>query len=630
MKWQTTELTVDFETFYSGDYSLSKISTEEYIRNAQFEVIGVSVKVDDQPARWYSGVREQVGLWLAQFPWATSTAIAHNGLFDFAILGWIYNIHPARMFCTQAAARWLFGVNQRLSLGYLSERMALGVKGADRESAIGLRRADFSPDRLAAYGRYCCNDSDLTYALYLRLAPHLPETERELLHWTMTAYTQPTLVVDADIVRNELYAFYAKRSSLLHRLGVTLEQLRSDGQMADLLRKLGAEPPMKLSPKRKNPDGTAASAYAFSKQDLDFTELLDHENEDVALLVEARLSQKTSLVESRFKRFIGIAERGRLPVPLDFAGATNTRRWSGTDSINLQNLPRNPKGGKSPLRQAIRAPEGYWLVASDLSQIELRVNAWQAGETGILDMLRSGGDVYSAMATDLFGFPVDKNCNPSERFVGKTAELGCGYQCGAEKFHHMLRVDARRYGMVLADDSLAFAESAVKVYRNTHPKIVNLWRQAQDAIPLIAAKTNAQIGPYTVRNGKVLLPDGVYLYYPNLRQRVNEESGRLEWVYDRIKDYRKVTSTLYGGKLMENITQAVAALPMKRAMLRIAKRFRVVGTVHDEVLLLVPRSEDIEQAVRWVNDCMRVPLEWAPDLPLDCETHYGETYADCK
>jgi DNA polymerase I-like protein with 3'-5' exonuclease and polymerase domains len=623
-------LTVDFETFYDGEYSLTKLTIEEYIRGAQFEVIGVSVKVDDQTTHWFSGDHASTAQWLAQFPWHTHRAIAHNGLFDFAILGWLFNIHPKEMFCTQAAARWLFGVNQRLSLGYLAEKMSLGIKGTERESAIGMRRADFSPQRLSEYGAYCRNDSELTYRLYLRLLPHLPEQERHLLHWTMKAYTRPMLEVDGPIVRNELYAFYEKRSGLLDRLGVTLEQLRSDGQMADLLRQLGVEPPVKPSPTRKNPDGTPVQAYAFSKQDLEFSDLLEHENDDVAMLVEARLGMKTSLVESRLKRFSGIAERGLLPVPLDFAGATNTRRWSGRDSINLQNLPRNPKGGKSPLRQAIRAPADHWLMSSDLSQIELRINAWQSGATGILDLLRTGGDVYSVMASRIFGFAVDKHMHPSERFVGKTAVLGCGYQCGAAKFHHMLQVDSRRYNIPLADDSLDFAQRVVDTYRAANPEIVALWRAAQQAIPLIAAKVDTQIGPYPVRNGRVLLPDGVYLYYPNLRQRVNPETDKLEWVYDRIKDYRKTTSTLYGGKLVENITQAVAALPMKRALLRIDEHFPVVGTVHDELLVLVPRNYDVDAVSQWVSTQMRVAPEWAPDIPLDCETHYGGTYADLK
>lgn len=627
-------LTVDFETYYADDFGFSCMTTEEYVRDPRFEVIGVSVQCDDGEPQWFSGTHQETLAWLQQFPWQSCMAVAHNGLFDFAILAWKFGIHPARMFCTLAGARWVTGVNQRLSLAKLAEHYGLGTKGSTYLDAKNLRRADMTPEFLHRYGEYCNEDVRLTYRLLQRLYRYIPEQERQLLHWTMTAFTQPTLIIDRSLVQGELTRFLNRRDALLQRLGVSMESLRSDGQFADLLRQLGQEPPMKLSPKRKNADGSPMEVFAFSKQDVEFVDLLESDNEDVAALVDARLSLKTSLLEGRLRRFIGISERGPLPVPLDFAGARNTRRWAGTDKINLQNLPRNPKGGKSPLRDAIKAPPGFKLGATDLSQIELRTNAWQAGQADILDLLRSGGDVYSRMATPIFGFEVNKHAHANERFVGKTAELGCGYQCGAEKFWHMLKVDSRKYGIPLVDESFAFAERTVKLYRETHAEIRAFWRKAQDAIPYIAAGMSTTIGPYRVEGGCVLLPDGVYLYYPNLRQQAGDRG--MEWVYDRIKEdpnggpSRTETTKLYGGKLVENITQAVAALFMKRAMLRIAPRFRVVGTVHDEILFLVPDSVDEAEAIMWVEQQMTVAPEWAPDIPLGCETHLGRSYADCK
>ncbi|MCJ5779134.1 DNA polymerase, partial [Klebsiella pneumoniae] len=172
--------------------------------------------------------------------------------------------------------------------------------------------------------------------------------------------------------------------------------------------------------------------------DVEFMDLLESDDEAIAALVEARLGLKSSILQSRIERFLSISRRGLLPVPLLYAGATPTRRWSGTDQINLQNLPRSKKGSPSPLRQAICAPPGYKLVAADLSQIELRANCWQSGQNDVLELLRTGGDTYADMATAVFGYPVHKDTHPNERFVGKTAVLGCGYQCGAAKFQHML------------------------------------------------------------------------------------------------------------------------------------------------------------------------------------------------
>ena len=146
---------------------------------------------------------------------------------------------------------------------------------------------------------------------------------------------------------------------------------RSNPKFAELLIEQGVTPPTKISAT------TGKETYAFAKTDEGFKELLEHDNPYVQALASARIGNKSTIEETRTENFIQIANRGKLPVPLKYAGAVVSHRWSGVDGINLQNLPRT-----SELRRAICAPVGYKLVASDLSNIELRLAYWFAQSHG--------------------------------------------------------------------------------------------------------------------------------------------------------------------------------------------------------------------------------------------------------
>ncbi len=636
----TDKIVIDFETYYDKDYSLSKMTTEEYLRSDQFEVIGVSVKCNGGATEFFSGDHTQTHLWLSKFDWANSAGIAHNAMFDMGILSWHFGVRPKLILDTLSIARALDGLDTSLSLAKLAEYYGLSrAKGNTVYDMKGRRRLSLSASELATYGEYCKTDSDLTWELLLKTAPRLPASMIRLQDWTIRAFTEPKLVLNKQVIDQELREFYLRKDGLLASIGnPTTEELRSDSAFALLLLALGVYPPLKESPSVVDENGNPAMVYAFAKTDLEFTDLLEHDDERVVALVEARLGLKTSAMESRLKRFHGLAQRGPLPVPLQFAGAMATKRWSGTDKINLQNLPRSTKAKVSALRKAIEAPPGFKMCVADLSQIELRVNCWQSGQTDKLDTLRTGGDVYGNAASNTFGFPVNKKDNPNERFVGKTQELGCGYQCGVDRFWTMLRVDARKYGIPLADESRDFAERAVKAYRRASPMIVKFWKDAANVILILASGGHALLGPYTIADGKVWLPDGTYLYYPNLRQEPDKKTGKLQWVYDRKRGRATQTKKVYGGLLVENITQACAAKFMSQAMLRLmdikyqdgSPVFHIVGTVHDELILLFREGLDeqwVKDTVRWA---MVTPPDWAPDIPLDCEIEIGSNYSDCK
>lgn len=657
-------VTLDFESFYDTDYSLSKMTTEEYIRNSRFQSIGFAIKHGESTAEWFTGSEAYQTKILREVDWSQSAQLGHNNRFDAAILNWRFGCTPKFYLDTMSMARGLVGLATSCSLAKLGEYFQLPVvKGHEVVNAKGMRREDFTPDQLAAYGRYCANDTEMCFMLAKILMPRTLADELKLQDWTIRAYVEPAIILDRQALDEELAAYHRRKNALLHDAGILdVAVLRSDDTMARFLEQLGVDPPTKLSPKQKNADGSPKRVWAFSKSDIDFMDLLLDEDEKVVSLVEARLGTKSSIVQSRLERLIGISTRGPMPAPMVYAGATPTRRWSGDENINIQNFPRSkmardannqpvidPATGEpviipSPLRRSLTAPPGFRMAAADLSQIELRVNAWQSGQHDVLDILRNGGDVYSDQATALYGYEITKKSGKSihavERFVGKTTELQCGYQCGAAKFVHSLKVAAKRDGMVLPDTSEEFGQRIVNGYREKRSKIKRLWYIAGQGLEKLAYGMDGEIGPYPIKDAKIWLPNGSYLYYPELRfeEKQGEDEQGCEWVYTRYLKGRMVRKKIYGGMLVENITQAVARLFVSDALLRLdsiryangERVFKVVFSVHDELVVLFRDHLDekyVRAALEWA---MTLPQTWAPDLPLACEIGIGQNYAECK
>lgn len=629
-------ITLDFETYYckASGYTLSKLTTEAYIRDPRFEVIGVSVMVDDQPPQWCYGDFATIFLFLKSFDLENQAIASHNAAFDMAILAWRFGIVPKFIVDTMSMARSIHGINSSVSLAALAKLYQLPDKGHQVESADGLRLADMNAAFLADYGSYCCHDTWLCRQLFKLLRSKLPTEEMMAIDWTLQCYAQPTLMIDVAKAQEALNDHIRIKHETLAALGVSQEALRSDEVMSELLIQLGVLPPRKLSPKQKEPDGSPKEVWAFAKSDTEFMDLLEHDDPRVVALVEARLANKTSIVETRLQAFVDIGRRGRLPYPLAYAAAQPTLRWQAApgQQINLQNLPRAKKGERSVLRDAIVAPPGYKLGVIDLSQIELRVNCWQSGQRNVLDMLASGGDVYSHNATPIFGFAVQKKNHPVERFVGKVATLSAQYGVGGPKFTLMLRVAARRDGFKLADESEPFGQKCVDVYRDNNPYIKAFWRQAERALEIMATGGCGQLGPYEIRFGAIMLPDGMAMYYPNLRRYTDPISGREGWVYDKYYAQRRRSypKWIYGAMLVENISQRVARCVMRDGILRLRQRFWVAGSVHDEALFLVPEHENEAQVMDYAVACMTQPAVWAPDMPLAAEGGIGRCYGDAK
>lgn len=624
-------ITLDFETYYANGYTLTGSTTEEYIRDDRFEVIGVAIKVDGGETIWVSGTHDEIKAHLHTYDWENSLLLCHNMMFDGAILAWRFGIVPYIYLDTLCMARAIHGVDAGGSLKALAERYRLGEKGTEVNDAKGKMLADFTKEDLAQYGEYCMNDVFLTWLLFQKLSPDFPHNELKLIDMTIRMYTQPVLEVDDAMLIERLEDVQSEKSDLLKGLMARLEcgteedvraKLASNKQFAELLIELGVEPPMKTSP------ATGKETYALAKNDVGFIELQEHEDPFIQQLCAVRLGTKSTMEESRIKRFIdiGMRNKGLLPIPLKYYGA-HTGRWAGSDKVNFQNLPSRDKKKKA-LKNAIGVPSDKVIINCDSSQIEARVLVWLAGQDNIVQLYREGRDVYSEFATKVYDRPITK-ADQVERFVGKTCTLGLGFGTGALKLQHTLKTSPP-----FVELSETECQTLVRIYREVNYKVVELWGQCDRALKDLAnwplSNNDTPMPNYYLGEGKCLLvtpdgiklPNGLYIKYPELRWDTEDSKGK--YMY---KSRRGMVS-IWGGSVVENVVQALARIIVGEQMIRIDEEYRPALTVHDAVVCVAPK-DSADEALKYIMKEMSTPPEWGKDLPISCEGKYADSYGEC-
>ena len=628
-------VTLDFETYYDKQYSLSKMTTESYIRDSRFEVIGLGIAIDNDAPTWYAG--DEVARIISRIKWEGAVVVAHNARFDAAILSWRYGVIP-KMYIDTLSMAVVSEQSQKHpggSLAALAKRFNLGEKGKEVVNALGKRLEDFKSsergaEELEKYGEYCKNDVMLTRALMYKLLgaggkkSYFPKASLPIIDCTIRMFADPVLEVDSSPLRRAMESNRNEAEAALTRCREVLASLKdthpsksfpvvdeaikdneackralmSNDKTLNLFLAAGVKPDVKRSVT------TGKDTWSLAKSDPWFMEMMT-ESSPAGVIARTRAKIKSRIDDTRSQRLLEIGERGPLPVALNYRGA-HTGRFTGAEKINLQNLPRG-----SALRDAICAPKGYKLVAADSSQIEARVLAWCAGETGLLLAFKEGRDVYSEFACRVYGKPVEKGS--PERFVGKTAILGLGYGMGSNKFRSML---AARTKEIDHNDAVRI----INIYRNTNVKIVALWSVYARLIAKMAAGermyTPSIRGVTGIIGSKIVLPDEHILHYPHIRL----ENGEIMY---------NVKTKLWGGFICENITQALANSIISTQMAKIARRYRVVLQVHDEIVAMVPEDE-VAEAVKWIIEVMSEPPEWAEDLPLAAEAGTGDNYGACK
>jgi DNA polymerase I-like protein with 3'-5' exonuclease and polymerase domains len=310
-------VTLDFETYYSKEYSLSKMTTEAYIRDPRFQVIGFSYRIGGGETIWFTGTDDEIAAKLRSLMLEGHSLLAHHTAFDGAILAWIYGIHPKFLLDTLSMARPITGLTVGGSLAALAKKFALGEKGTEVINALGKRREDFTPEEMARYGEYCRNDVILTYNLFHVLRQWITDEELYVIDMMLRMFTDPVIELDKGKLEEHLSEVKLRKERLMEKIDASIgrDQLMSNPQFAAVLEKLGVQPPMKISPT------TGKETFAFSKTDAMFKILLEHEDERVQAVVAARLGIKTTLEETRTEAFIGIADRGPLPILLNYYGA---------------------------------------------------------------------------------------------------------------------------------------------------------------------------------------------------------------------------------------------------------------------------------------------------------------------
>ena len=611
-------LTVDFETYYDKEYSLSKMQTDEYILDKRFEIIGVCVGVNDDDPQWFSGTFDETHDWLwAYFDWANSAVRCHNTLFDGFILTQRLGIRPKLWMDTLAQARMLKPHLPSHSLASMAKYFKLEDKGTEVTNALGVNRVMFTREGIRDYAEYCKHDTILCREIGKKMDPFTPILHTRLIDMTVRMFTEPMFVGDTAKMQ-ELYDKEVRRKDdLLEQANTSHEAIMSNQMFADLLSQYGVSPPMKMS------KTTGKQTLALAKSDKAFTDLLGHDDPQVQALVAARLGVKTTIAETRAAKFIDMSKRGPLPVYLNFWGAKTTGRYSGGNQVNWQNLPaRGPNAG---LREALLAPDGYSVLVGDSSNIELRTVMALAGQDDVLDKLRNGVDLYCDFASKLFGRKITK-ADKAERFLGKTAMLGLQYGAGGPRFKEMVRLAARTDPAIKEID-LNEAYKIVELYREVHPKIQELWVRCHEVIlPDIAngcSLTNVDVnGWFITQKDGFGRPGEPGIVYKDLQYDTKEK----EWSYQMGRQRVRI----YGPKVVENLSQHAAMLIVMWQTARINEKLPIKLSVHDEAVTIV-KNELLTESREYMEECLSMAPKWCRNIiPVACETGVGKSYGDAK
>ena len=610
-------LTLDFETYYDKDFSLSKMQTDAYVKDDRFEIIGVSIlREGEEQAQWFTGDLLQTLGWMrANYDWENSAVRCHNTLFDAFILSHVCNIKPKLWMDTLGQGRMQLPYLSSHSLANLAKQFGLPDKGTAVTNALGKRRKDFTAAEMADYADYCKHDTWLCRELGKRFDPFTPPLAAALIDMTIRMFTEPMLVGDQAKMQKLYDDEVERKEKLLQVAATNRDIIMSNDKFALALEERGAIPPKK--PSKANPD---KETYAFAKSDKAFTDLLEHEHPEVQALVAARLGVKTTIAETRALRFVETAKRGPLPVYLNFWGAKTTGRYSGGNSINWQNIPA--RGPSSVLREALMAPEGYTVLVGDSSNIELRTVMALAGQDDVVAKLAAGVDLYCDFAGKLFGRTITK-ADKAERQLGKVAMLSLQYGAGAARFQEMVRMAARS-DPNLQPISLDRAFEIVNLYRAVHWKVVDLWNYCNNVVlpdihrgcNLINVDVN---GWFITQNDGFGRPGEPGVMYHDL-----DYNGK-DWTYTMGRS--KVF--IHGAKVVENLSQHAAMQIVMWQTARINRRYPVKLSVHDEAVCVV-RNEELTDAKAYMEECLSMTPKWCRSIPVACETGHGASYGDAK
>jgi DNA polymerase bacteriophage-type len=617
---------IDYESYYDDTFTLSKMSTESYIRDSRFEAHGAAIKWGpDTAARWYD--ERQLRYILKQEDWSDTFLIAWHAQFDGLILTHHYDVHPKMWSCPMSMARMIHGSSQSVSLENIRKLYGMPGKTTPYNLFRGKHWNEMTRDVQDQVARGAEDEVESIWQLFQRFAKNFPLEEYEVIDTVIRMFVDPMLTADMDMLAK---LWTDERDAKIRRrtaLGlVDDKELSSAAKFTTLLEAEGVE--VEYKPGKKGP------IPCFAKNDEFMQDLMEHPNERIRTLAEARIGAKSTLLQTRAETLGWMGKRGPLCVYLRHCGA-GTLRPSGGDGANWLNFKRG-----STIRRSIMAPPGYLLAPVDSSQIEFRVGAYLAGQEDVLDQLRRGEDPYVDIASEFYQEKIYKPAKndprrlemEQKRGAGKQAKLMCQYGAAGAQFRKTAK--AGLYGPPI-DMTIEDANRFVKLYRDMSPamcaKNTGYWAQAERMLARLGGGPPIEWGPLTVKDHKIFLPNGTYMVYDSLeyhRPDSDEEARDFErdgyWRVKAKHGWKK----MWGAKLTQNICEAVSRVIVTQAMIRIKRiGFRTLNHPYDELLLLIPDDSKAEENLQLCMSEMKRTPDWLPGLPLDCEGALNVRYS---
>lgn len=608
-------ITLDFETFFSDDYTLKKLTTEAYIRDPRFEALCVGIKeIKDTPTIWVS--QSDIADALQAVPWHETACLCHHAHFDGLILSHHYGIKPAMWFDTLSMARLLLGNHVSASLGALAKHFELPEKNVPYDLFRGKHWHELGEAGQQQLGDACCRDVELTYQIFQKLLGQMPRMELDLIDMTIRMFTEPSIRGDVPALRALAQTEHDRKEKVLAELGVTKKELASAQQFAAILTGLGIEVEYK-----ETPGGNTIPAVA--KTDEFMKGLVEDENEIISALAASRLDVRSTLDETRAARLAGSAERGCVPVYLSYCAA-HTHRWGGGDRINFQNFRRRRKDGSGGgLRESLMAPDGHLIMTVDESQVECRFLEAVAGEELALQDFRDGKDPYCGIASDFYGRPITK-ADAAERGMGKQIRLSCGYGAGAASIITTAKRGTYGPPVILTDER---GLAARDLYRRTRPGVVNLWKEADEILKFIAGPAGEGIWRDVVKiaargdgSGWIEGPNGAHMFY-----RLEWNAAERGWK----RRTRKGWPHIWGGVVVQNLMEFLCRIFTGEVMIKVRHEMpwmQLAWMSHDELNYVVPESTEAPAWLARTIELLSIPPLWLPNVPLAAEGGLGKRY----
>jgi DNA polymerase bacteriophage-type len=594
--WPENVLVLDFETYYDSAYSLSKMTAYEYVEDSRFDILGLA----------YYTIGGDTPEFIVGTPTLGSlddfTISCHNAHFDALILARKFGIYPKYIIDTMDLSRE-YQTKRKHALKSLANDFGLGEKG-EIIQFIGKHAADMKEADWIAMRKYATTDVRLQAQLVEHLLPKLsnPHLELRIAQLALEMSTKPVFRCDTRLAGFLIDGLKKKTAAKVAETGRTHEVISGNKSFQNAMAAcIGITPYLK--------QGKKGPTLAISQTDPQRQELLNHENPFVRQLMEARVSVKsTPLHIRRIEKLIRVSQvsGGLLPISLAYHGAA-TGRDSGSDGMNMQNLPE-------VVASIVVAQKGYRILSCDLSNIEMRVLAWMAGQENMLAAFREGRDLYKEFAAWSHKKNIE-DVTAEERQIAKVICLASGFGMQAWKAGDKTRANTafEKDGVLLET-----AIEGVSNYRAAYPKIVRLWYELhshmweairiRDVVPSkkVAFQWNddGYLGA-TLPSGRVLKYHGIRTYGDQIVQSGNYDGGE---------------RTLWAGHVTENMVQAIARDVLMEAAVRIDNLgIRVGHRVHDAVLISVKESE-AEDVKKIVEEEMTLVPVWATNLPLACKS----------